>query len=172
MEMKEKTLSKNYVYRGRIINVRNDDALLPNGKPCQREVVEHGGGACVLAIDDDRNCYLVRQYRYPYGEETLEIPAGKLDLGEDPKKCALRELTEETGLIATDVDLLCKMYPTPGYSSEIIYIYQAKEFTSGIANPDEDEFLNIVKIPINKALAMIKEGKIKDAKTIVALLWN
>ncbi|HKL94321.1 MAG TPA: NUDIX hydrolase [Clostridia bacterium] len=171
MDIKEKTVTKNYVYRGRIIKVRNDEALLPNGKPCLREVIEHNGGASVLAIDKDNHCYLVRQFRYPFNEETLEIPAGKLEVNEDPKLCALRELTEETGLLAPDVDFLCKVYPTPGYSTEIIYIYLAKEFIQTQANPDEDEFLNVVKLPLSEAKAMAKNGEIKDAKTVVALLF-
>jgi len=170
MNMKEQTVSKNYVYKGRIIKVRNDDALLPNGKPCKREVVEHNGGASVLAVDTENFCYLVRQFRYPYGEELLEIPAGKLELGENPKACAIRELAEEAGLSAKDIKPLCQIYPTPGYSSEIIYIYLATEFIPCDTNPDEDEFLNLVKMPLSRAKSMALDGTIKDAKTIIALL--
>lgn len=168
MELLEKVIRKNYVYRGKIIDVRCDDALLPNGEPCKREIVEHPGGACVLCVCEGKAVF-VRQFRYAYGEELLEIPAGKLAPGEDPMRAAKRELEEETGLIA-DLSPLTVLYPTPGYSNEKIYIYQAENVRKGQSHPDEDEFLDVVLLPVAEALAMVKRGEIRDAKTIAALL--
>lgn len=168
MQYEEKTISKNYLYRGKIVNLRCDDALLPNGKPCKREVVEHPGGACVLCVKEGK-VVLVRQFRYPYGEELLEIPAGKLDPQEDPLLAARRELEEETGLIA-DLVPLTVLYPTPGYANEKIYIYRAENVREGRRHPDEDEFLDVVLMPIEEAVALAKAGKLPDSKTSVALL--
>ena len=114
MELTEKTVQKNYVYRGKIISVRADDALRPDGKPCKREIVEHSGGACVLYSEDGK-ILLVKQYRYAYGETIYEIPAGKLNAGEEPALAAARELEEEAGIRADCLTLLFTMYPTPGF---------------------------------------------------------
>lgn len=168
MGLEEKTVRKNYIYRGKIVNLRCDDAELPDGKPCKREIVEHPGGACVLCVEDG-NVVLVRQFRYAYGEELLEIPAGKLERGEDPMLAAKRELEEETGLIA-DLVPFTVLYPTPGYSNEKIYLYAAKNVRAGVRRPDEDEFLDVVKLPMETVLGLIEDGTIRDAKTIVALL--
>ena len=169
MNLTEKTIKKNVVYRGKIINVRCDDAQLPDGKPCKREMVEHPGGACVLYVRDGK-ILLVRQFRYVYGEELLEIPAGKLNPGEDPAVTAARELEEETGLCADSLRCMFVLYPTPGYTNEKIYIFEAMGVHSGKQHLDEGEFLNVEYIPVNEVLAMIDEGKIRDAKTIVAML--
>lgn len=168
--MKEKTVNTKYIYNGRILNLRNDDIVLPNGKSAMREVVEHSGGATVLAIDTEDNVYLVKQFRYPYKKFLYELPAGKLNKGEPPELCAKRELKEETGLIAENLTLLGELYPSPGYTEEIIYMYLAEGLIKGTASPDEDEFLDIVKIPFNDLLAKIISNDIKDAKTITAFL--
>lgn len=168
MELTEKTIRKNYVYRGKIVNLRCDDAELPDGNPCLREIVEHPGGAAVLCVQDG-NVVLVRQYRYAYGEELLEIPAGKLERGEDPLPAAQRELEEEAGLIA-DLVPLTVLYPTPGYSNEKIYIYEAVNVREGARHPDSDEFLDVVQLPLEEAYARVKSGALRDAKTIAALL--
>lgn len=168
MDLTEKTVKKNYLYRGKIVSLRCDDAVLPDGKACKREVVEHSGGACVLCVKDG-NVALVRQFRYAYGEELLEIPAGKINEGERPKDCASRELSEETGLCAEKLELWHVLYPTPGYDNEKIYIYFARGVTQGEAHLDEGEFLNVVFLPVEEALKRIEEDKIRDAKTIVAL---
>ncbi len=164
----ERTLKKNYVFTGKIISVRRDDALLPDGKPCTREVVEHPGGAAVLYVREGKVA-LVRQFRYAYGEVLLEIPAGKLERGEDPKRAAIRELSEETGLIAEDLTLRFILYPTPGYTDEKIYIYEAEAAEEGAAHADADEFLDVEYIPLEKAYRMIDTGEIRDGKTLVAL---
>ncbi len=168
MEFTEKIVNKNYVYRGKIVNVRCDDALLPDGTPCKRELVEHPGGACIVAVLDGKIA-LVRQFRYAYGEELLEIPAGKLEAGEDPAQAALRELGEETGLVAGSSRLLFTLYPTPGYTNEKIYIYEAENVRRGNAHPDAGEFLDVLFLPLEEAFAMVADGRIRDAKTIVAL---
>lgn len=168
MKLKERTVRKNYVYRGKIINVRCDDAELPDGRACRREIVEHSGGAAVLCVKDGKIA-LVRQYRYAYGEEIYEIPAGKLNAGEDPERAAGRELTEETGLIASRLVLLFTLYPSPGYTNEKIYIYRAEGVEEGVQKLDEGEFLDAEFLPVEEVKEMIARGEIRDAKTIVAV---
>ena len=168
MDYIEKTVKKNYVYEGKIIKVRCDDAELPDGQPCKREIIEHSGGACVLYVEDG-NVLFLRQYRYAYGESIYEIPAGKLELGEDPAVTAMRELEEEAGVKAGRVELLFVNYPTPGYTNEKIYIYRAYDCVKTEAKLDEGEFLDDVYIPLSQAEEMLKNGEIKDGKTIIAL---
>ena len=168
MDYVEKTVEKHYVYEGKIIKVRRDDAILPNGEPCIRELVEHSGGASVLYIEDGK-VLLVRQFRYAYGESVYEIPAGKLEYGEDPKAAAARELEEEAGVRAGRLELLFTLYPTPGYTNEKIYIYRAYEGEKVQAHLDEGEFLDAAYIPLERAKEMLANGELKDGKTIVAL---
>ena len=168
MDYVEKTVQKHYVFEGKIIKVRRDEAELPDGNPCFREVVEHAGGASVLYIEDGK-VLLVRQYRYAYGESLYEIPAGKLEVGEDPMLTAKRELEEEAGIKAEEMSLLFVLYPTPGYTNEKIYIYEARNGVRTQAHLDEGEFLDVIYMPIEEALKGVSEGMIKDAKTIVAL---
>ncbi|MDE6059241.1 MAG: NUDIX hydrolase [Clostridia bacterium] len=169
MKLEEKTVNKKYIYKGKIINLRCDDALLPDGTPCKREIVEHPGGAAVLCVKDGKVA-LVKQFRYAYGEELYEIPAGKLEAGEDPKLAAERELSEETGLTAKELVHLFTIYPTPGYTNEKIYIYEAKGIQEGVRHLDEGEFLNVEYLPLDRVYELIESGKICDAKTVVALL--
>ena len=157
--------------KGRIINLRRDTALLPNGNTALREVIEHPGGVCVAALTDQNEVLMVRQFRYPYSEVVLEIPAGKRDHGnENPLECGKRELKEETGAEAQKFIALGELYPSPGYCGEIIWLYAATGLTFGEQNPDEDEFLTVERIPLNKAVDMILSGEIKDAKTQAAVL--
>ena len=169
MDLTERTVRKNYVYQGKIVNLRCDDAALPDGKPCKREMIEHPGGASVLCVVDGKIA-LVRQFRYAYGEAIYEIPAGKLDKDEDPMLAAGRELGEETGLIAERLELMFVLYPTPGYTNEKIYIYEAVGVRAGRQHLDEGEFLNVEYLPVGDVLAMIERGELHDAKTIVAVL--
>ncbi len=171
MNIEEKVLVKNIVYEGRIITVRNDTALLPDGNICYREVVEHPGGVSIVPLCDNGDIIFVEQFRYPYMKPTLEIPAGKRDKrGEDPLVCGIRELGEETGCTAKEMIFLGELYPTPGYCDEIIYVYAAKGLIQGNMHTDEDEFLNIKKIPFDNAVDMILSGEIPDAKTQAAIL--
>ena len=168
MNLTEKTVEKHTLYKGFIINLRVDDALLPDGRPCKREMVEHPGGAAVLCVEDGK-VLLVRQFRYAYGEELLEIPAGKLDKGEDPAHAAARELEEETGRVAERVEKLFTLYPTPGYTNEKLHVFLAHGVHMGHVHPDDDEFVSVVRIPLADVSAMIADGRIRDAKTIAAV---
>lgn len=171
MNLEEKQLSYEYIYEGRIIRLRRDNALLPNGVTATREVVEHNGGVCVAALTEENELLMVRQYRYPYSEVILEIPAGKRDsIDEDPLECGKRELREETGATAQNFISLGELYPSPGYCGEIIWMYAATGLTFGNTDLDEDEFLNLEKIPLEKAVEMVLTGEIKDAKTQTAIL--
>jgi NTP pyrophosphohydrolases including oxidative damage repair enzymes len=166
----EKTLTSQVVYNGRIVTVKLDTAELDNGKEVFREVVEHPGGVTVIPVDDCGNVTAVRQFRYPFKKETLEVPAGKLEYGEDPYECAVRELGEETGITAGRIVSLGSIYPSPGFSSEVLHVYLALDLTSGESHPDEDEFLNVTKVPLSEFVDMIMRDEIRDAKTVVAVL--
>lgn len=168
MKLFEKTLSSKTIYDGRIVTLKKDEIELPNGNKSFREVIHNSGGACVLALHD--GCiYFVKQFRYPYKKVLLELPAGKLNEGEAPDKCALRELEEETGLTASSLELINSIYPTPAYTDEVLYIYLAKGVKNGKAHLDDDEFLNVEKIPVDKVKKMLFCGEIHDAKTLIAL---
>lgn len=171
MKLREETVNKNYIYRGKILNLRCDDARLPDGRPCKREIVEHAGGASVLA-ETEEGIALVRQFRYAYGEELYEIPAGKLNAGEDPMEAAGRELKEETGLRAEKLTLLTVLYPSPGYTNEKIYIYRAQGLSRGESKLDEGEFLDVEYLPRERVLQMIARGDIRDSKTVAAVLLS
>ncbi len=169
MNFKEKTVKVDYIYKGAILNLRRDEVALPDGKPAYREIVEHTGGSAVLC-EKDGKILLVRQFRYPYKQEILEIPAGKLNANEDPMETAKRELLEEGGLIATKLELMFEVYPTPGYTEEIIRIYRAVEFIEDKQKLDDGEFLSCYWIEKEKLKSMIENGEIKDAKTLIALM--
>ena len=171
MNLKEKQLNAEYIYKGKIIRVRKDLAELPDGSTAGREVVEHNGGVCVCALTDKNEIIFVKQFRYPYMEEILEIPAGKRDsLDEIPLECGIRELKEETGATAKRFISLGELYPTPGYCGEIIWMFAALDLEYGDQDPDDDEFLEVEKIPLEKAVEIILNGEIKDAKTQTAVL--
>lgn len=166
----EKRIDGEIKYSGVIVKVRLDRAELENGKIVRREVVEHPGGVGILPVDDEGNCYMVRQFRYPFSRQLLEIPAGKLEYGEDPLECAVRELGEETGLTAGEMIPLGRCLTSPGFSSEVLHIYLARALKAGRAHLDEDEFLNVEKHPLSELAAMAERGGIEDAKTLIAVL--
>lgn len=170
MNLEEKTLTENYVFDGPLIKVRKDSALIPNGNVATRVVVEHPGGVCVVPLTDEDEVLFVQQFRYPYKEFLLEIPAGKRDPGEDPLTTGKRELSEETGFTAQNYVFLGTLYPTPGYCDEVIYMYLATDLTAGQTHPDEDEFVEVVKMPLSEAVQKILAGEITDAKTQTAIL--
>ena len=170
MEFTEKKVKSDYKFHGKIMTVRVDDALLPNGKPCKREVCEHVGGVGVLPIDENRMVTLVRQYRYPYETTTLEIQAGKMDQGpENAENCGRRELSEETGLVAGTMIPMGEIWPSPGFMDERLHLFCAKELTQGEVHPDEDEFVEIVRMPFDELCQRIASGEIHDAKTVAAI---
>lgn len=167
-QYRETTLKTEPVFQGRIISLQVDTVQLPNGKTATREIVRHPGAAAVLAIIDDR-MLVVEQYRKPMEKFQVEIPAGKLDPGEDPMAAAARELVEETGYSAGKLRPLSAFYTSPGFADEKLYVYIAEELTKGDSAPDEDEFLNVEAITLEQALQYIKEERISDAKTILAV---
>ena len=166
----ESVQGKETIYKGRVFTVEKLSVTLPDGKLSVREIVRHNGGAAVVAIDDEDTVYMVRQFRMAAGQEMLEIPAGKLEPGEDPAVCAARELAEETGLKAGKVQPLISMYATPGYCSEKLHIYLATELSVGNPHRDPGEFLNVRGYKLRALLNMIFQGKIEDAKTVAGLL--
>lgn len=168
--MKETTKKTNYIYKGKIINVRCDEILLADGKERTREVVEHRGGVCIVPVDENGNIILVRQFRYPFQEEVLEIPAGKREEGEDPFETAKRELSEETGCSAGKYDYLGSYLATPGYCNEKFYIYLARELTYHKQHLDEGEFVDVVKMPFEQAVDMIYENRLNDGKSVIGIL--
>lgn len=166
----EKTLKEETIFTGRIFTVKRKEVELENGHIRQREVVLHNGGAAVLPVDDDGNIYLIRQFRSPFEQEVLEIPAGKLEKGEDPFEAAKRELSEETGYTAKHYFDLGQVWPTVGFCSEILYIWMATGLTKGETHFDDDEFVTLVKIPLEEAWQLCMDGTIKDSKTLVAIM--
>lgn len=170
MNFEEKTLRENKIYEGRIITLHVDDIELPDGKHAIREIVEHSGGVCVAALTEEKELYFVRQYRYPYKSVLLELPAGKLEKGEDPLKAGIRELEEECGVVADEVISLGTVYPTVAYCSEIIYLYAAKGLKKTNQHLDEDEFLAVEKISLDKAVELVMNGEISDSKTVALVL--
>lgn len=170
MELTEKTLRSETIFEGKVITVKKLSVLLPDGKEGYREIVEHNGGVCIAPLTEDNKLIFVRQFRAPYQEETLEIPAGKLEKGEDHSVAWIRELKEETGCTAGKYEYLGITYPTPGYCGEKLYLYLAKELTKSSQDLDDDEFLNVEEIEIEKALEMVMSGEIKDSKTQIAVL--
>lgn len=168
MDFTEKTLDQTYHFRGKIMSARVDNIELPNGKPAIREVCEHVGGVGILPIDEDGNVILVRQFRYPYKEVIYEIPAGKLDHGaENIEDCGRRELKEETGFTAKNMINLGQVYPSPGFLNEIVYLYAATGLTAGEVSPDEDEFVEHVRMPFAEFERKIASDEIRDAKTVM-----
>ena len=166
----EKMLESKEIFNGRVIRVTVDKVLLENGTTSTREIVHHHGGACILPVDKDGNVTMVRQFRYAFGEEIWELPAGKLEAGEDPFEAAKRELREECGLTAENFIDLGVVYATVGYDSEKIYLWAATGLQQVGQHLDDGEFLDVVKMPFEKALGLVLDGTIRDSKTQVALM--
>jgi len=167
--IKSHTLESKEVFKGKIIDVYHDKISLPDGKSALREVVKRGSASAILPIDNDGSIIFVRQYRHPVGDCVLEIPAGMIENGEDPLKCAVRELEEETSFKAGDIKFLTKMYSAIGFCDEQIYIYIASRLTQGSFNLDDDEFIETEKHTLDEAIELILNGKIMDSKTMVAI---
>ena len=170
MDFTEKTVESNLRFKGRVFTVLEDKIELPGGHHASRELIRHPGGVCVAALTAENELIFVRQFRYPYAKVLLELPAGKLERGEEPLHCAIRELREETGAAADTVESLGQIYPSPGYTDEILHLFLATGLHYGDAQPDEDEFLTCERIPLADAAEMTLRGEICDAKTAVAVL--
>ena len=165
----EKTVSKETIYEGRVFEVEIKEILTPEGKTSHREIVKHNGGACILPLDGEGNCYLVKQFRSPFEKVMLEAPAGKIEKGEDPFDCASREITEETGFTAGKIESVGNMVATPGYCSEVIYLYIGTELEYKGGTPDENEYISTVKMSLKEAVEMADNGTINDSKTVILL---
>ena len=170
MELAEKTLESKTIFDGKIIKVQVDQALLPDGHQALREVCRHPGGVAVLALTEEGTVYLVRQFRYPLGEELLELPAGKLEYGEDPFLAGQRELSEETGLEARAWVDLGKIYSSPGFCDEKIHLYFARDLIRKESHLDEEEFLDVETMPLSELVEKCCSGEISDGKTVAAVL--
>ena len=169
--IREIPFASEMIYEGKILHVERWQVTCPNGRSATREIVVHKGAAAVVPVYPDGTTLLVRQHRVAVDRITLEIPAGKLDsVSEDPLDCAVRELEEETGLRAGRMTLLTSLLTTPGFCTEKIAIYLAQDLTQGQTHPDEDEFLDLVRIPLDEAVEKIMRGEIRDGKTICGLL--
>lgn len=170
MELYEKKLSSRQVFDGVVVKLFVDEVELPNGKTSVREVVRHPGAVCVIPVTNDGEVIMVRQFRYAFENVLLEVPAGKLEPGEDPLSAALRELEEETGMVAERVQHIGELYTTVAILDEKIQMYLATGLTYKNAHPDEDEFLEVEKVPLSTLVKMVMDGEIKDSKTQVAIL--
>lgn len=170
MDFTERKTGGRTIYDGKILKLCVDDVVLPDGKRSVREIVRHHGGAAVLYVEDGR-VLLVRQFRYAYGRQTYEIPAGKLEEGENARPAAARELEEETGYRAAELVRALTLYPSPGYTDEVICIYFAKKCSFVGSRPDEGEFVSRVFMPLGEAVNKIESGEICDAKTVAAIYW-
>lgn len=170
MHLEEKTLSSEQKFDGRIIKLYVDKVELEDGRAATREVIRHPGGVCVLPLDENGNVLFVKQFRYPHGNVLLEIPAGKLEYGEKHYDCGLRELKEETGCTCDSYDYLGSLIPTPAYDSEVIHMYLARGLHAGAQKLDAGEFLDIERIPLEKAVEMVMNNEIADSKTQIAIL--
>lgn len=166
----EKTISKKNIYKGGIIELDVLKVALPNGKEATRDIVTHPGASAVVPLNENGEVYMVRQFRKPIESVSLEIPAGKLDYGEDPELCASRELEEETGLVAENIKHIISIHSTPGFSNEVLHMFVATGLKEGTANPDEDEFISSEKIKVDVLIDMVLKHEITDAKSIIGIL--
>lgn len=170
MHLSEKTLAVKEIFNGKIFRVHVDDVELENGKKSHREIVEHNGGVCVATLTDDYKLTFVRQFRYPYQRALLELPAGKLEKGEDPLDAGKRELEEECGVVADKIISMGQVYPTVAYCSEVIHLYLATGLKSTGQRLDEGEFLDLETIALDDAVEMVMNNEIRDSKTQILIL--
>ncbi|MEI4800468.1 NUDIX hydrolase [Bacillus sp. NPDC077411] len=171
--LEERTVATEPIFDGRVIKVRVDEVVLPNGETSKREIVKHPGAVAIIAITDDEKIVLVEQYRKAMEKALVEIPAGKLEQGEKPEVTAIRELEEETGYICENMELITSFYTSPGFADEIVYVYEATGLKKkeNKADLDEDEFVELMEVSLEEALQLIKEQRIHDAKTMFAIQY-
>ncbi len=172
---KENLLSTQHLYSGKVLHLNRDTVALPNGQTTELEIIRHPGASAVVPLTPDGHVILIHQFRHAAGGFIYEIPAGKLDHGEDPRICAARELEEEVGLQADQLDFLTSIFTAPGFTDEIIHIYRGTHLRPGEQRLDQDEVLEVVEWPLDQAILKIQDGTIRDAKTIIGLqmvLWE
>jgi ADP-ribose pyrophosphatase len=170
-ELKESTVSSETVYDGTFLDVRKDIVNLPDGNTSTREWINHPGAACIIPIMSDGKLALIKQYRYPVQSTMIELPAGKLDIGEKPEVCAIRELEEEIGYLADKLTFVTKIHPAIGFANEEMWIFLAEKLVKSQKNTDHDEFVELMPTPIEDAVRMVWNGAITDVKTIIGILW-
>ena len=170
-DLKEDKISSTQIFSGKLIDLYLDNVRLPNGKKSTREWIDHPGAVCIVPILDNGDILLIRQFRYGPREEFIEIPAGKIDKNEDPLKCGLRELEEETGYKSNKLTFLTNIHPAIGFSNEKMWIYLAEKLELSKKKLDEDEFLELLPTPLNQAIEWVFSGKITDVKTIIGIMW-
>lgn len=170
MKLYEETVHSEILYKGRIVTLRKDAARLESGREALREVVEHPGGVCILALEPDGTTYTVRQFRYPFGEVVEELPAGKLDGPEDPRLAAARELSEEVGAEAGELIYLGALLMSPGFCTEVLHMFLARDLRHGAQHLDEGEFLTVSRVPLDDLVERVMAGELTDAKTVAVTL--
>ncbi|MFD2640284.1 NUDIX domain-containing protein [Piscibacillus salipiscarius] len=170
-KFEEKTLSSESIYKGKIIDVKIDEVKLPDGKTSKRELIDHPGAVAIIALTDEGKLVMVEQYRKALEKSIIEIPAGKLEAGEKPDMTAKRELEEETGYRAEQLDFIVSYYTSPGFANEIIYVYKASglKVVEDQLQGDDDEFVELIEVTLDEAVKLIEEQRIHDAKTIHAV---
>jgi ADP-ribose pyrophosphatase len=170
-ELKESTISSKQVYEGSFLDVRKDIVNLPDGNTSTREWINHPGAACIIPVLSDGRLALIKQYRYPVKSIMIELPAGKLDPGEDPEECAVRELEEEIGYSAGKLTFVSKIHPAIGFANEEMWIFLAENLIKSQKNTDHDEFVELIPTSIKDSVKMVWNGTITDVKTIIGILW-
>ncbi len=170
-DLSEHRLSGSLAFDGKLLKVHSDTVRLPDGGTAEREWIDHPGAVAVIALTDSGELVMERQYRYSLGRDMIEIPAGKIDPGEDPLATARRELKEETGYTASEWRHLATVHIAIGYSNEHIEIYLARGLKQELADLDDEEFVEVFALPLATALAWVREGRITDAKTVSCLFW-
>ena len=170
-ELKESTISSKKVYEGSFLDVRKDIVNLPDGNTSTREWINHPGAACIIPVLSDGRLALIKQYRYPVKSIMIELPAGKLDAGEDPEECAVRELEEEIGYSAGKLTFVSKIHPAIGFANEEMWIFLAENLIKSQKNTDRDEFVELIPTSIKDSVKMVWNGTITDVKTIIGILW-
>lgn len=171
--LEEKTIKTEHIFTGKVISLQVDDVELPDGKTAKREIVKHPGAVAVIAVTADNKIVMVEQFRKALERNLVEIPAGKLEKGEDPLSCAARELEEETGYVSETLELVNSFYVSPGFADEIVHVYEARHLSKkeNPAEQDEDEFINLLELSLEEAEQYIQQQKIYDAKTIFAVQY-
>ncbi|HSH37070.1 NUDIX hydrolase [Schnuerera sp.] len=171
MSYEEKTMKSEKIYEGKIVNLRIDTVELPDKKYSKREIIEHPGSVGIVPITEDGSIIMVEQFRKPVEKTLLEIPAGKIEITEEPKETALRELIEETGCIAKKMEYIFEFYTSPGFSDEKIYLFLATELEFGMEEPSEGEYIKVKKMKIDDLINMVNKGEINDSKTIISIFF-